>query len=197
MRSAAIPCMRSAALAGVSLWMAVSASAQDPAYVNRLAPYVSSPEHVVDRMLELASIKPGETVYDLGSGDGRVVIAAAEKYKARAVGVEISPKLVAEASARIEKLGLADQVRVIQGDALKTDLSRADVVIIYLVTSLNEKLRPRFEKFLRTGARVISHDFAVPGWRPSRVEKTSDRHPHSMYVYEMPPVKAPDMPGLN
>ena len=79
-------------------------------------------------------MKPGETVYDLGAGDGRVVIAAAEKYKANAIGVEISPKLVAEASARIEKLGLAEHARVIQGDVLKTDLSRADVVIIYLVT---------------------------------------------------------------
>ena len=191
------PYMRFTVPACVFLWMGVSASAQDSTYVNRLAPYVSSPEHIVDRMLELASIRPGESVYDLGAGDGRVVIAAAEKYKARAVGVEISPKLVAEASARIEKLGLADNARVIQGDILKTDLSRADVVIIYLVTSLNEKLRPRFEKFLKAGARVISHDFAVPGWRPSRVEKTADRHPHSIFVYEMPPVKAPDLPGAN
>jgi len=186
-----------AALAGVFLWTAVSAQAQDPSYTNRLAPFVSSPERVVDRMLELASIKPGETVYDLGSGDGRILIAAVEKYKARAVGIEISPKLVAEASARIGKLGLADQARVIQGDVLKTDLSRADVVIIYLVTSLNEKLRPRFEKFLRAGARVISHDFAVPGWKPTHVEKTGDHHPHLIYVYEMPPVKAPDMPATN
>ncbi len=188
---------RFAAPACVFLWMGIWACAQDSTYVNRLAPYVSSPEHIVDRMLELASIRPGESVYDLGAGDGRVVIAAAEKYKARAVGVEISPKLVAEASARIEKLGLADNARVIQGDILKTDLSRADVVIIYLVTSLNEKLRPRFEKFLKAGARVISHDFAVPGWKPSRVEKTADRHPHSIFVYEMPPVKAPELPGAN
>jgi predicted RNA methylase len=189
--------LESTFLAGIILWGAPSIWAQDPAYVNRLAPFVSSPEHVVDRMLELASVKPGETVYDLGAGDGRVVIAAAEKYKANAIGVEISPKLVAEASARIEKLGLAEHARVIQGDVLKTDLSRADVVIIYLVTSLNEKLRPRFEKFLRAGARVISHDFSVPGWKPSRVEKTADRHPHNIYVYEMPPVKAPDMPSTN
>src|SRR5262249_41420880 len=124
-------------LAGVIIGSILPALAQDPAYVNRLAPFVSSPEHVVDRMLELAGVKPGETVYDLGAGDGRVVIAAAEKYKANAIGVEISPKLVVEASARIEQLGLAEHARVIQGDVLKTDLSRADVVIIYLVTSLN------------------------------------------------------------
>ena len=100
--------LESTFLAGIILWGAPSIWAQDPAYVNRLAPFVSSPEHVVDRMLELASVKPGETVYDLGAGDGRVVIAAAEKYKANAIGVEISPRLVAEASARIEKLGLAE-----------------------------------------------------------------------------------------
>ena len=190
------PRMCSVALAGV-LWLAAPADAQDPAYVNRLAPYVSSPERVVDRMLALANIKPGETVYDLGAGDGRVVIAAAEKYKARAVGVEISPKLVAEASARIEKLGLSSQARVMQGDILTTDVSRADVVIIYLVTSLNEKLRPRFERFLKAGARVISHDFAVPGWKPALVEKTGDRHPHSIYVYEMPPAKLPGVRAAN
>lgn len=181
--------MRSAALIGVSLWTALAAGAQSPKYSNKLAPYVSSPVPVVDRMLELANIKPGETVYDLGSGDGRVLIAAVEKYKAHAVGVEISPKLVAEATANIDKLGLADQAHVIQGDVLTTDLSRADVVIIYLITSLNEKLRPRFEKFLRAGARVISHDYAVPGWKPAHVEKTDDRHTHLIYVYEMPPAK--------
>ena len=120
-----------------------------------------------------------------------------EKYKARAVGIEISPKLVAEASAHIEKLGLADQAHVIQGDVLKADLSRADVVIIYLVTSLNEKLRPRLEKFLRVGARVISHDYAVPGWKPARVEKTDDRHTHLIYVYEMPPAKVSGMLSTN
>jgi len=191
------PSMRSVALVGVSLWSALGAGAQSRTYSNKLAPYVSSPVRVVDRMLELANIKPGETVYDLGSGDGRVLIAAVEKYKARAVGIEISPKLVAEASAHIEKLGLSDQARVIQGDVLRADLSRADVVIIYLVTSLNEKLRPRFEKLLRTGARVISHDYAVPGWKPARVEKTDGRHTHLIYVYEMPPAKVSDMPAKN
>ena len=191
------PYMRSTAIIGVSLWTALGAHGQGTTYSNKLAPYVSSPLRVVDRMLELAHIKPGETVYDLGSGDGRVLIAAAEKYKAHAVGIEISPKLVAEASAHIDKLGLADQARVIQGDMLKADLSRADVVIIYLVTSLNEKLRPRLEKFLKAGARVISHDYAVPGWKPARVEKTADRHTHLIYVYEMPPARDSDMPATN
>jgi predicted O-methyltransferase YrrM len=140
-------------------------------------------------MLELANIKPGETVFDLGSGDGRVLIAAVEKYKAKAVGVEISPRLVAQAKANIQKEGLGDQARVIEGDVLAADLSGADVVFIYLATPLNEKLRPRFERFLKAGARVISHDYSVPGWKPARTERTDDRHAHLIFVYEMPPLK--------
>jgi protein-L-isoaspartate O-methyltransferase len=159
---------------------------QNSPFTNKLAPYVASPTRVVDRMLELANIKPGETVYDLGSGDGRVLIAAVEKYKAHAVGVEISPKLVVEAANNIQKAGVADQARVMQGDLMEADLKDADVVILYLATSLNEKLRPRLEKLLKPGARVVSHDYAVPGWKPARVEKTDDRHAHLIYLYEMP-----------
>ena len=140
-------------------------------------------------MLELASIKPGETVFDLGSGDGRVLIAAVEKYKAKAVGVEISPKLVSQANSNIEKAKLNGQARVIQGDLLKTDLTGADVVIIYLTTSFNEELRPRMEKFLKPGARVVSHDYAVPGWKPTMVVEADGRQKHPIYLYEMPPVK--------
>ncbi|MCU1339416.1 MAG: hypothetical protein JWO19_4997, partial [Bryobacterales bacterium] len=124
---------------GVLLALAtLPAFSQDPrAFSNKLAPYVASPARVVDLMLEMARIKPGETVYDLGSGDGRIVIAAAGKYNARAVGVEISPKLVAAATAEIEKAGLTAQARVMQGDVLLTDLSGADVVTMYLETQLN------------------------------------------------------------
>src|ERR1700724_4720524 len=106
---------------------ALPAFSQDPrAYTNKLAPYVASPARVVDLMLEMAKIKPGEKVYDLGSGDGRIVIAAAGKYKAKAVGVEISPKLVAAATAEIERAKLSDQARVVQGDVFQADLSGAD-----------------------------------------------------------------------
>lgn len=168
---------------------ALPALAQDPRYTNKLAPYVASPVRVVDRMLELANIRPGETLYDLGCGDGRILIAAVQKYQAKAVGVEISPKLVAEARSRIQKAGINDQARVIEGDLLKTDLSGADVVTMYLVTSLNEELRPRLEKFLKPGARVVSHDYAVPGWKPSRIEYPPGQEKHRIYVYEMPPVK--------
>src|SRR5262249_47690879 len=139
--------------------------------------------------LEMAHIKPGEKLYDLGCGDGRIVIAAAEKYKAKAVGVEISPKLAEEAQKNIASAGVADQASVIKGDLLETDLSDADVVTIYLATSLNEKLRPRLERFLKPGARVISHDYAVPGWKPTQIERADDRHVHLIYLYEMPAAK--------
>src|SRR5579872_7333783 len=164
-----------------------SAVAQHSPYANKLAPYVASPGRVVDRMLELANIKPGETVFDLGSGDGRVLIAAVEKYKAKAVGIEISPRLVAKATENIQKEGVSDQARVIQGDVLDADLTGADVVFLYLVTPLNAKLRPRLERFLKAGARVISHDYPVPGWKAWHTEKTDNRHAHLIYVYEMPP----------
>ena len=165
------------------------ALAQDPKYVNKLAPYVASPAKVVDRMLELANIRPGETVYDLGCGDGRILIEAAQRYKAKAVGIEISPKIAAEARLHIKKAGLAGQARVIEGDLLQADLTGADVVTIYLATSLNQELRPRLEKFLKPGARVVSHDYAVPGWKPTQVVQAEGRQKHSIYLYEMPPIK--------
>jgi predicted RNA methylase len=175
------------AAVGVLLAVAVfPAFGQSPrAFGNKLAPYVASPARVVDLMLEMAKIKPGETVYDLGSGDGRIVIAAAEKYKAKAVGVEISPKLVASATAEIERAGLAGQARVMQGDVLKTDFTGADVVTMYLETKLNGELRPNLEKFLKPGARVVSHDYPVPGWKATRVEHVEGRVMHTIYLYEI------------
>ena len=165
--------------------------AQDRGYSNKLAPYVGTPSRVMDRMLELANIKPGDTVYDLGCGDGRIVMAAALRYKAKAVGVEISPKLAEQANTSIEKAGLQGRARIIQGDLLETDLSGADVVTIYLATQLNAQLRPRLERYLRAGARVVSHDYAVPGWKPTKIERTDGKQGHVIYVYEMPPAKDP------
>jgi cyclopropane fatty-acyl-phospholipid synthase-like methyltransferase len=176
------------AVAAVAL-ASLPASAQNSRFANKLAPFVTSSVKIVDRMLEMAHLKPGEKLYDLGCGDGRILITAAEKYKVKAVGVEISPKLVAEAERNIETAGLTDQASVIKGDLLQTDLSDADVVTIYLATSSNEKLRPRLERFLKPGARVISHDYAVPGWKPTQVERADDRHVHLIYLYEMPAAK--------
>jgi predicted RNA methylase len=179
--------MRLRWIATVLALVALPSLAQDPRYTNKLAPFVSSPARVVDRMLELASVKPGETVFDLGSGDGRILIAAVKNYKAKAVGVEISAKLASQANDLIKKEGLSSEARVIEGDLLKTDLTGADVVTLYLTTPLNEQLRPRLEKFLKPGARVVSHDYAVPGWKPTKLEELDNKH--LIYLYEMPPVK--------
>jgi cyclopropane fatty-acyl-phospholipid synthase-like methyltransferase len=162
---------------------------QDPRFTDRLAPYVSSPVRVVDRMLELANIKPGETLYDLGCGDGRILIAAVEQYKVKAVGVEISPKLAAKAQASIARVGLQSQARVIPGDLLHVDFSGADVVAIYLSTQLNRELRPLLEKYLKPGARVVSHDYAIPGWKAAKVDRTGGPKSHVIYLYEIPAAK--------
>ncbi len=165
------------------------AMAQGPQFSNKLAPYVASPARVVERMLELAKIKPGETLYDLGCGDGRILIAAVEKYRVKAVGVEISPRLATKASASIEKAGLKSQARVIQGDLLNVDFTGADVVTIYLETKLNSELRPQLEKYLKSGARVVSHDYEIPGWKAAKVDRIDGSQKHVIYLYEMPPVR--------
>jgi protein-L-isoaspartate O-methyltransferase len=165
------------------------AVAQTPPYVKKLAPYVSSPFRAVDRMLELAALKPGETLYDLGAGDGRIVISAARRYGVKAVGIEMNEKLVKSANDRILKFGLQDRAKVIQGDLLRADLAPADVVVIFLQTMSNEELRPKLEKYLKPGSRVLSYSFAVPGWKPVLVDRTDEHSGHLIYLYEMPPVK--------
>jgi protein-L-isoaspartate O-methyltransferase len=159
-------------------------------YTNSLAPYVMSPQSIVDRMLELADPKPSETVYDLGSGDGRILITAVQRYRAKAVGIEISDDLVRRTSDRIRDLGLQNEVRVIHGDLMKVDLSPADVVTMYLATDVNAMLRPNLERSLKPGARVVSHQFPVPGWKPKLVDKDLPQaRNHVIYLYEMPQKK--------
>src|SRR5580698_2924484 len=158
-------------------------------YTNSLAPYVVSPQEIVDRMLELADLKPGEKLYDLGSGDGRILVTAVVRFKAKAVGVEISDDLVSSANDRIHRLGLDSDAHVIHGNFLDVDLSPADVVTLYLATDANEILRPNLERYLRNGSRVVSHEYAVPGWKPKLVDKDPERHGHTIFLYEMPPKK--------
>ena len=167
------------------------ASAALPAYAQKfgatenLAPYIPTPEGIVDRMLDAAHIKTGETVYDLGSGDGRVVIAAAQKYGAKAVGVEIRPDLCRQAEARIKSLGLEDRVTMVEGSALRVDLSPADVVTMYFLTTSNERLKPSLER-MKTGSRVISNEFPVKGWKPLEVIHVKNgTMEHSIYVYKI------------
>jgi len=153
---------------------------------DTLAPAYPTPQTVVERMLALADVKPGEVVYDLGCGDGRIVITAATKFSARAVGVEIRRDIYETTLARVASLGLSDRVRIVHGDALKTDLTGADVVTLYLLTSSNERLRPVLEAQLKPGARVVSHDFEIRGWKAEQIEKMMvEGRPHMIYAYRI------------
>lgn len=155
-------------------------------HAKSLAPYVPSPQPIVERMLDAAALKPGETLFDLGCGDGRILITAARKFRAKAVGVELSDRLVSQAKDAIRGGKLEDMASVIHGNLLEVDLSSADVVTLYLLTESNAKLKPRLEKFLKPGARVVSHDFEIKGWKPVRVEEVAaHRRAHKIYVYEI------------
>ncbi len=152
----------------------------------KLAPYYPTPKLVVERMLKLGELKPGETMFDLGSGDGRVVIMAAKKFGAHAVGVEIDKDLVEASRRRVKKLGLEDKVKIIHGDILKQDYSSADLVTVYLLPTSNDKVRPLLEKQLKKGARVVCHDFDITGWVPDQVEHIEDDgegRSHTLYLY--------------
>src|SRR5712671_1333674 len=156
-------------LLGLALTFICSSQAQDFGGEN-LAPFLPSPQIVVEHMLDAARIKPGEMVYDLGSGDGRVVITAAQKYKANAVGIEISDILCQSAMKKVKAMGLGSQVKIVHDSAMRVDLSPADVVTIYLLTSSNARLRPNLEKYLKPGARVVSLNFGMPEWKATRIE---------------------------
>ncbi len=153
---------------------------------ENLGPPIPTPQAVVDRMLEAAHVKPGEMVYDLGSGDGRIVITAAQRFGARAVGVEIDPVQCRQATERIKALGLSGQATIVEGSALRVDLSPADVVTMFFLTVSNERLKPNLEKHLKRGSRVVSNAFPIKGWKPLEVVHVKiGNMEHSIYVYEI------------
>lgn len=137
-----------------------------------LAPYVPSPPEVVERMLDLAGVTSRDIVYDLGSGDGRIPIAAARKYGARGVGLDIDPRRIEESRANAKAAGVESLVEFRQQDAMTADVSQATVVTLYLLTRSNEKLRPLLTKQLKPGARVVSHAFSMgPTWPADKVDR--------------------------
>jgi len=151
--------------------------------MSSMAPHVPSSEEAVRKMLELAELKNGEQLYDLGSGDGRIIIMAAKEFGARAVGVELREDLVQHTRKKIEELGLMDMVRVVHGDLMQVNIEPADVVTLYLTTSANEKVAPKLQKELRPGARVVSFCFKMPGWEPT---KTMDLDTRTIFLYTIP-----------
>ncbi|UCH58149.1 MAG: methyltransferase domain-containing protein [Candidatus Bathyarchaeota archaeon] len=139
-------------------------------------------------MLEYAGLKPDEKVYDLGCGDGRIVIMAAEEFGAFGIGVDLNKRLVLEARRKARALKLDDRVQILQGNIFDLDLSPADLVTMYLTTGANEKVKPKLEAELKPGARVVTHDFSIPGWDQERNVKFKEGYrSHTIYLYRWDP----------
>lgn len=144
----------------------------------QVAPFVTTPFDVVDRMLSIANTGPADTVVDLGSGDGRIVIAAARKFGAKGLGLELDPKLVQQSREAARAAGVAERTEFRVQDVLQADFSQANVVTVYLLPGLMAQLSPLFLDKLRPGSRVVTHAFVFPGWKPDRIEKIKLAVPH-------------------
>ena len=150
---------------------------------RNLAPFVPTPSDVVDRMLTLAKVGPRDVVYDLGCGDGRIVITAAQKFGARGVGVDIDANLINQAEANAKAAGVDRRVKFLVQDAMTVDVSDATVVTLYLLSASNVKLRPILTRQLRKGARIVSHSFAMGDWEPEVVDTFRDVNGTSRTLY--------------
>jgi SAM-dependent methyltransferase len=160
-------------------------------YPGAEVPYVQTPTEVVTEMLRLAGVNGNDVVYDLGSGDGRLVITAARDFGARGVGIEIDPQLVAQSAESARRAGVGDRVRFRAGDLFETDLSEATVVTLYLSPELNLRLRPKLLSELRPGSRIVSHDFNMGDWPPSQTISVASRDRMSnVFLWVVPPKTA-------
>jgi ribosomal protein L11 methylase PrmA len=149
-----------------------------------LAPFHATPQDVVDRMLALARVTKADVVIDLGCGDGRIPIRAAQKYGARGIGVDTDPRLIEEARANARRAGVESLVEFRVEDALKTDVSKASVVTLYLLPSSNLKLRPILERQLKPGARIVSHAFSMgPDWIADEVDTFTSANGDQVTLY--------------
>ncbi|HKW98145.1 MAG TPA: class I SAM-dependent methyltransferase [Bryobacteraceae bacterium] len=159
------------------------ASAQD---AEKLAPYYPTPLTIVEKMLDLGGLKAGEKMFDLGSGDGRIVIMAAQKYHADATGIEMMDDLYRQSMEKIRTLGLQKTARIIHGDIFKQDYSPANLLTVYLLPVSNDKVRPLLEKQLKKGTRVVSHDFPFRDWTAEKevtIEDDGEGRSHTLYLY--------------
>jgi tRNA G37 N-methylase Trm5 len=154
---------------------------------GKIVPYVPTPQEVVDRMLELAQVKKADVVYDLGSGDGRIVITAAKKYGVRAIGFEIDPERIKESAENIKKAGVGHLVEIRQQDIRTVDLSPASVLTMYLLPEVNLMIRPNIWKQMKAGSRVVSHDFDMGDWKPLKTENIKDGSSwdHTLYLWHV------------
>lgn len=174
-------CIAAMALVGpTSLPTFDLAAAQDS---RSLAPFVPTPQDVVNRMLELAGVTSDDIVYDLGCGDGRIVITAAQRYGARGIGIDIDPQRIAESNANAERAGVTSLVRFVEQDALEVDVSEATVVTLYLLSSSNMKLRPILTNQLRPGARIVSHAFSMGDWEADQIDRFTDERGNTRTLY--------------
>ncbi len=153
---------------------------------DKLAPYYPTPDTVVQKMLEVGGLKKGEKMFDLGSGDGRIVIMAAQKFGADGTGVEFDADLHAQSSAKIKSLKLDKTARIIHGDIMQQDYSSADLITVYLLPLSNDKVRPLLEKQLKKGTRIVAHDFEFSGWTPDKtitIEDDGEGRSHTLFLY--------------
>jgi hypothetical protein len=157
-------------------------------FTERFTPFVPTPYTVVEKMLELAGVGPQDIVYDLGSGDGRIVIAAARDFGARAVGVEIRSELWKQSSEEIVRLGLEKRAHILHDDMFEVNVGPATVVTLYQLSAVNDRLRPLLEKGLRPGARVVSVDFEIADWKPSKTlrVKSENGNEYKLFLYVRP-----------
>ena len=150
-------------------------------------PYVPTPQPVVDEMLKLAQVTGDDMVYDLGCGDGRIVVTAAKQLGARGVGVDIDPKRIRESVTNARQAGVTDQVKFMRGDLFKMDLKEATVVTLYLLPEINRKLKPKLFRELKPGTRIVSHEFDMGDWEPEKtVRVTVDESVYTLHYWTIP-----------
>lgn len=172
---------------GVFFYLIGNVDAQDRHSFILDVPYVSTPQPIVDEMLEMANVKVDDILYDLGCGDGRIPITAAREIGTRAVGVDLNPERVREANENAQTAKVADMVRFIEGDIFETDFSEATVLTLYLFPEVNLKLRPRIQK-MAPGTRIISHNYDMGDWKPDREKRISlpGGRDHVIYMWVIP-----------
>ena len=180
----------SIALAGVVICASFSLAAQAVLAQAKPAPlrspdviFVPTPSAIVERMLATAKVSKNDVLYDLGCGDGRIVIEAAKRYGVRAVGIDIDPQRIAEANANAKAAGVSHLVQFRNADLFESNISEATVVTLYLLPSLNQKLRPKLLKELKKGTRIVSHDFDMGDWKPQQTENVEGR---TVYLWTIP-----------